>query len=147
MKKAAADKLGAVLANVINVSIILVFTFRLLGEPRIGHWTGIIAELAIFPLLFLFFTAGQFRRSRIYYLWIGLMVVFLIVEFILDWYPGVDFRDNLSAVIPYVMLLFGAAGGMIGVAGLAGKRWALVTVATFLAMFVLAFVQRGVTGL
>ena len=75
------------------------------------------------------------------------MVVFIIVEFLVDWYPTVDFRNNLSIVIPYVMLFFGATGGMIGVASLAGKRWTLVTVITFLAMFVLAFIQRSITGM
>jgi len=75
------------------------------------------------------------------------MIVFIIVEFIVDWYPKVNFRDNLSIVIPYVMLFFGATGGMIGIASLAGKKWTIVTVITFLVMFVLAFIQRSVTGL
>jgi len=75
------------------------------------------------------------------------MIVFIIVEFLLDWYPKVDFRDNLTIIIPYVMLFFGATDGMIGVASLAGKRWAVITVASFLIMAVLAFVQRQVTGM
>jgi len=83
----------------------------------------------------------------IYYIWIGLMIIFIIVEFLVDWYPGIDFRDNLSIVIPYVMLFFGSTGGMLGVASLAGKRWIIITVTTFLIMFVLAFIQRGVTGM
>jgi hypothetical protein len=75
------------------------------------------------------------------------MIVFIIVEFLLDWYPKVDFRDNLTIIIPYVMLFFGATGGMIGVASLAGKRWAVITVTSFLIMAVLAFVQRQITGM
>ncbi|MFC1948611.1 hypothetical protein ACFLW0_00315 [Chloroflexota bacterium] len=75
------------------------------------------------------------------------MIVFIIVEFLLDWYPKVDFRENLTIIIPYVMLFFGATGGMIGVASLAGKRWVVITVASFLIMAVLAFVQRQVTGM
>ena len=50
------------------------------------------------------------------------MVVFITIEFLVDWYPKIEFRDNLVIVVPYVMLFFGAAGGMIGVASLAGKR-------------------------
>ena len=75
------------------------------------------------------------------------MIVFIIVEFLLDWYPKVDFRDNLTIIIPYVMLFFGATGGMIGVASLAGKRWSVITAISFLIMSVLAFVQRVVTGM
>ena len=138
---------GAILANVINLSTILVFVFRLLDKPETGHWIGIVVQLSIFPLVYLLFTARRFNRRRIYFIWIGLMILFIIVEFIVDWYPKVDFRDNLSIVIPYVMLFFGATGGMIGVASLAGKRWTIVTVITFLITFILAFIQRSVTGM
>ena len=75
------------------------------------------------------------------------MIAFIIVEFLVDWFPKIEFRNNLLIVIPYVMLFFGATGGMIGVASLAGKKWAVVTVTSFLIMAVLAFVQRQVTGM
>ena len=75
------------------------------------------------------------------------MIVFIIVEFLLDWFPKIEFRNNLSIVIPYVMLFFGATGGMIGVASLAGNKWAVTTTISFLIMAVLAFVQRNVTGM
>ena len=138
---------GAIVANVINVSTISIFIARLLGKPDIGHWIGILVQLSIIPLSYLLYSAKPLERPKIYYIWISLMIVFIIVEFLLDWSPKVDFRDNLTIVIPYVMLFFGATGGMIGVASLAGKRWAIVTVSSFLIMTVLAFVQRQVTGM
>jgi hypothetical protein len=75
------------------------------------------------------------------------MIAFIIVEFLLDYYPKIDFRNNLMIVVPYVMLFFGATGGMIGLASLAGKRWTVITIISFLIMLVLAFVQRQITGL
>ena len=139
--------LGAVLANVINLSAILVFIFRLLDKPETGHWIGIITLISIFPLVYLFYTARRYNRRGIFYIWTGLMIVFIVVEFLVDWYPKIDFRDNIVIIIPYVMLFFGATGGMIGVASLAGKRWTWVTSVSFLVMFVLAFVQRNITGM
>ena len=147
ISKHRIDIFGAILANLINVSAILIFIFRLVVQPTIGHWVGIIIQLSVFPLIYLLYTAKQLNRRRIYYIWVGLMIVFIIVEFLVDWYPKIDFRDNLTIVIPYVMLFFGATGGMIGVASLAGKQWSLITVITFLIMFVLAFVQRQITGM
>ena len=138
---------GALLANVINLTAISIFIARLLGEPKIGHWIGIIIQVSIIPLFYFVYLAKSLNRPRIYYIWIGLMIVFVIVEFLVDWYPKIEFRNNLMIVIPYVMLFFGATGGMIGVASLAGKRWAAITVISFLTMFVLAFVQRQITGL
>ena len=138
---------GAILANVINISTVSIFIARLLGRPEIGHWIGIIILLSIIPLFYLLYSATSLKRPRIYYIWVGLMVVFIIVDFLVDWFPKIDFRDNLLIVIPYVMLFFGATGGMIGVASLAGKKWTIVTITSFLIMAILAFVQRQVTGM
>ena len=138
---------GAILANVINISTISIFISRLLGKPEIGHWIGIIILLSIIPLFYLIYSAKSLSRARIYYIWVGLMIVFIVVEFLVDWFPRIDIRNNLLLVIPYVMVFFGATGGMIGVASLAGKRWAVATITSFLIMAVLAFVQRQVTGM
>ena len=139
--------LGAVLANFINVTVISIFVARLLDDVDVGHWIGILVLLSIVPLVYLLRTAASLNRRRMYYLWVGLMIVFVVVEFLLDWWPKVDFRDNLSIVIPYVILFFAATGGMIGVASLAGRKWAVITTASFLVMATLAFVQRQVTGM
>ncbi|MFC1928840.1 hypothetical protein ACFLXK_04470 [Chloroflexota bacterium] len=138
---------GAVLANVINLATIAIFIARLFENPELGHWIGIIVQLSIIPLIYLLYSAKPLNRPKIYYIWISLMIVFIVVEFLLDWYPKVDFRDNLTIIIPYVMLFFGATGGMIGVASLAGKKWVVITATSFLIMAVLAFVQRQITGM
>ena len=138
---------GAITANVINISTILIFVARLLEKPEIGHWIGIIIQFTIIPLFYLLYAAKSLNRARIYYIQVSLMIIFIIVEFLVDWYPKIEFRNNLLIVIPYVMLFFGATGGMIGVASLAGKRWTVVTVLSFLIMFVLAFIQRQITGM
>lgn len=138
---------GAITANVINISTILIFVARLLEKPEIGHWIGIIIQFTIIPLFYLLYAARSLNRARIYYIQVSLMIVFIIVEFLVDWYPKIEFRNNLLIAIPYVMLFFGATGGMIGVASLAGKRWTVVTVLSFLIMFVLAFIQRQITGM
>jgi len=138
---------GAITANVINISTILIFVARLLEKPEIGHWIGIIIQFTIIPLFYLLYAARSLNRARIYYIQVSLMIVFIIVEFLVDWYPKIELRNNLLIVIPYVMLFFGATGGMIGVASLAGKRWTVVTVLSFLIMFVLAFIQRQITGM
>ena len=138
---------GAITANVINISTILLFVARLLEKPEIGHWIGIIIQFTIIPLFYLIYAARSLNRARIYYIQVSLMIVFIIVEFLVDWYPKIEFRNNLLIVIPYVMLFFGATGGMIGVASLAGKRWTVVTVLSFLIMLALAFIQRQITGM
>jgi len=75
------------------------------------------------------------------------MILFVIVEFIMDYALKTDFRNTQWMVIPYVMLFFGSTGGMIGVAGQAGKKWTIITVILFVIMAILAFAQRHITGM
>ena len=75
------------------------------------------------------------------------MILFALVELIIDHILELDFRSTQWAVILYVMFFFGATGGMIGLAAQAGRRWVTVTSLIFLVMAALAFIQRAITGL
>ena len=127
--------------------IIAVFTARILGWLEIGRWIGIASSLVLIPLIYLFVIGLKTDRPKIYFVWLVLMILFLFFELIVDDILQVDFRSVNWAVVPYVMFFFAATGGMIGVASQAGKAWTITTVIIFLIMAILAFVQRGITGL
>ena len=146
-RKASCNLIGAVLANAINVVVILIFISRLAQAPTIGYWLGITFLCSIFPLAYLFWAGILLKRQPTYFVWIGLMILFVIVEALLDYIFHVEFRTVLWQAILYVVFFFAATGGMIGVASQAGKKWMVVTVATFWVMAILAFVQRYVTGM
>jgi len=137
---------GAILANLINILVISVFIARLSNRPKIEYWFGIILILSIVPLIYLFITAIGFKRPLLYFIQIGLMIIYLVVELMLDYILKIDFRQTQSIVIPYVMLFFAGTGGMIGIASNAGKVWTILTIISFLIMGILAFVQRNITG-
>jgi hypothetical protein len=142
-----ANLVGAITANVYMLLIIAMFTARILGWLEIGRWTGIISSLIIIPLIYLFVTGLKTDRPKIYFVWLALMILFLLFELIVDDILQVDFRSVNWAVIPYVMFFFAATGGMIGVAMQAGKPWTRLTCIMFLIMAIMAFVQRGISGL
>ena len=142
-----ANLIGAITANVYMLLIISMFTARILAGNEIGRWIGIASSFVIIPLIYLFVVGRRTNQRRIYFLWLGLMIVFAFFELIVDDILGVEFRSEIWSVIPYVMFFFAATGGMIGVARQAGKKWAMVTYVIFLVMAVLTFVQRGITGL
>ena len=75
------------------------------------------------------------------------MLAFLIAELLLDYIFKVEFRQVRWMVITYVVFFFAATGGLLGVARLAGQVWITLDGILYLVMAVLAFVQRGVTGL
>jgi hypothetical protein len=145
--KLVADLVGAITANVYMLLIIAVFFARILGLLDISRWIGFISSLVIFPLLYLFVVGLRTSRRKIYFVWMALMVLFALFELVVDQILMVDIRSTQWAVILYVMFFFAATGGMIGVASQAGKAWSISTSLVFIVMAILAFVQRGITGL
>ena len=142
-----ANLLGAIVAVSLYSLYILLFVFRLLGRIQFGHWLASLQFLAVIPLVYLLLKAPQLGRPVLYYVQIGLMLVFLLVELLLDYIYMVDFRQVSWMVISYVMLFFAASGGLLGVAAYAGRTWTIASVILFLIMAVLAFVQRALTGM
>ena len=142
-----ANLLGAVVTVSLYSLYILMIIFRLLGRVQFGHWLASLQFFSVIPLVYLLLKAPQLGRPVLYYVQIGLMLVFLLVELLLDYIYMVDFRQVRWMVISYVMLFFAATGGLLGVAAYAGRTWTLAAVILFLVMAVLAFVQRALTGM
>ena len=139
--------LGAIVAVAFYVSAILVFIFRLLGQPQFGGWIGYFEFLLAVPMIYLLVKAPQLERPALYYIQIGLMLAWLIVEASLDYILKIDFRQVQWMVISYVLLFFAGMAGMLGVASNAGRGWAISAIILFLVMAILTFVQRAVTGM
>ena len=139
--------LGAIVAVTFLISAILVFIFRLLRKPQVGHWIGYFELLLTIPMVYLLIKAPQFDRPALYYIQIGCMLAWLFVELLLDYVLKIDFRQVRWMVIGYVTLFFAGCGGLLGLASLAGRGWTILAVVLFLIMAMLAFVQRKVTGL
>jgi hypothetical protein len=141
------DLIGAIVAVFIYLLSILVFSLRIAGKTHHGYWLGYFLFLLAIPLGYLLLKAPQLQRQMIYYIQIGLMLLWLLAELLLDYIFKIDFRRSGWMMICYVTLFFAATGGMLGVASLAGRGWTIVSVVLFLVMAILAFVQRNLTGL
>jgi hypothetical protein len=143
----SVDRVGAVVAHMIYITCILLFCARLVDKPGVEHWLGLVLMLALIPLTYLMVMTRTYARPPLYYVQVSLMIAFLIVELLLDYVLKIQFRQERWMVIAYVMLFFGATGGMLGVAATAGRTWTFSSIGLFLTMTVLAFVQRARTGL
>jgi hypothetical protein len=145
--KEKLNLLGAITAHVIFVSSIITFAGRMVFGLGPGHWIGIPILLMAFPLGYLLIKAPQVNRPVLYTIQVGLMLLWILVLFLVDYVLRIDFRGTQWMVISYVTLYFAGMGGMIGVAALAGRGWMISSIVLFLVAGVLAFVQRAVTGL
>ena len=141
------SQMGAMVTVSIYSLYILLFIFRLVGRAQVGHWLAALQFLAVPPLIYLLLTATQQGRSKLYFIQISLMLLFLLVEFLLDYLFKIEFRLVRWMTISYVTLFFAATGGMLGVAAYAGRVWTISAVSLYLVMAILAFIQRAVTGL
>ncbi len=123
----------------------LIFILRLSKAPQAEYWVGIVFMLAAIPLIYLLFQVKGADRSTLYWVQIALMLVFILVEFLLDYVFHIPFRQTRWMVIVYATLFFAACGGMIGLAALSGKIWTIVSVGLFFILLFLAFyTERGV---
>ncbi len=145
--KERIDLVGAILAHIIYISTILTFLSRLAGNVKLGQWFGVPLLLTAFPLVYLLWTAPRLERPLLYYIQSGLMILWIVVLFLLDYVYQVDFRHTRWMVISFVVLFFAGTGGMLGVASHAGRGWIISAGVLFLIMAILAFVQRFVTGM
>jgi hypothetical protein len=145
--QAKLDLLGAITGHVVFISSIITFASRMLFKLKPGHWVGIPILLMAFPLAYLLVRAPEFDRPFLYYIQIGVMLVWLIVLFLVDYVLKYDFRQTQWMVIGFVVLYFAGMGGMIGIAAQAGRRWTVSAIILFLIATGLAFVQRAVTGI
>jgi hypothetical protein len=142
------DLLGAILAVVINLLVIAILAARLVErESRIEWWLGMTLQLALVPLLYLLVVGIAHRRPPLYLIQVGLMIVFLLVELVLDHILHSNFRQVRWMIICYAMLFFASTGGMIGVASRAGRGWLLAAVLSYLAMAAVTVIVRVRTGL
>jgi hypothetical protein len=139
--------LGAIVGHIIFISSIVTFSSRILFKLQPGHWIGIPILLMVFPLGYLLLKAPDLKRPPLYYIQIGLMLLWLLLLFMVDYVFKVDFRQTQWMVISYVVLYFAGMGGMIGVAARAGRGWTISAIILFLIAGVLAFVQRAITGI
>lgn len=138
--------IGAVTAQIIFVSSIITFSSRMIFKIAPGHWVGTPLLLMVFPMGYLLIKAPEVNRPFLYYIQAGLMFLFIILLFFIDYIFKYDFRQTQWTVISFVVLYFAAMGGMIGIASLAGRVWTISSVVLFLIAGILAFVQRAVTG-
>lgn len=141
------NQLGAYTSVFILSIINLIFIFRLQNQEVTEYWLGIVFMVSAVPLLYLIYTGVQLNRPTLYFIQLGIMIGFIILELLLDYIFKFDFRHTNWMVISYVTLFFAATGGLIGLASQAGKSWTIISIILFFIMAGLAFYQRAKTGM
>ncbi|HOU12230.1 MAG TPA: hypothetical protein PKZ84_03875 [Anaerolineae bacterium] len=121
------------IANLINVLLSVIFLVRAKigtrGTPveSIAGWITVAMALPLITAIIV-----NIAAKRDAWLWILplVTVVYLIVEFILDYALKIDFRST-SLLVPYLILYYLGQFAMVGYTFMIGKPYGFITLLTY----------------
>jgi hypothetical protein len=126
---ARTDLVAIAAANAVNLLIAALFLARLRGSSS-EYWLGLAAIAMGVPLLVVLVSNAQSHRACWAVVQPGLMVVYLVVELLLDYVWKINFRGG-PLLWPYVLLYYTALMAMVGYAFLVGRAAGFITLATY----------------
>jgi hypothetical protein len=124
------DLAVVVIANLANLLLAAMFLYRGRGNPKVGSAFGWVAVVLGFPLAAAAVMNALGGRPWWAIVLPWLLVLFDVVEFILDYILKFDFRST-RWLGPYLALYYLALMGMIGYAFAVDKPYGFVTLITY----------------
>ena len=121
------------IANLINVLLVVIFLTRARAGTRdtlVENIAGWITVAMALPLIAAIIVNIAAKRGA--WLWILplVTVIFLIVEFILDYALKIDFRST-GLLVPYLILYYLGQFAMVGYTFMIGKPYGFITLVTY----------------
>jgi len=119
-----------IIANAINLLLAVMFVARARRADKVERITGLLIVAMALPLAAASILNAFGHRSG--WTW-GLplvMVVFCVVEYLVDYALKINFRGR-RPMKPYLLLFYLALMAMIGYSFLLGKTYGYVTLATY----------------
>lgn len=119
-----------VIANLVNVLMIGIFLSRPKGLDRVEYVLGLILLVLGLPAAAIAVLNGLAGREWQFIVLPALLVLFLMVELLLDYILKLDFRRS-RLLGPYLLLYYVALMGMIGYAFLVEQVYGFITLVTY----------------
>jgi hypothetical protein len=126
----STDLSVVIIANLTNLLLALMFLFRGRGRAKTGSGFGWAAVILGIPLLAAAILNASGGRPWWSYILPGLLVLYDLVEFVLDYLLKFDFRHS-HWLGPYLGLYYLALMGMIGYSFAVSKPFGFVTLVTY----------------
>jgi hypothetical protein len=114
-----------------NLLIAGIFILDKLKRPRLMRALGLIWLALALPLgaVFLRYVAGG-REARSL-VCLGLVLIYMAVEWLLDYWLKIPFRQKLHLHVPYILLEYVALFSLIGIAFSIDRLWGWAVSITF----------------
>jgi len=124
------DRMLFMISNLVNLLMIGIFLSRPAGLQRLEFILGIILLVLALPTLYCVMRNAALKRGTWYWLLPLLLVVFLIIELLLEYIFLPGFRQT-RWLGPYLGLYYLSLMGMIGYNFLTGKKEGFITLITY----------------
>ena len=118
------------IANLVNILMVGIFLSRPRRLRRLEYTLGIVLLTLAIPLTISIALNLVGKREWWTVVLPSLLVVFLILELILDYILKLEFR-NTRLLWPYLLLYYLSSWGMIGYTFLVGKPYGFITLVTY----------------
>jgi hypothetical protein len=127
------DIVVVVVANIINILLSIIFVVRAQAGTRATqteHILGLIIVGMIAPLALTIAVNVLSKRGIWYWILPAITILYLILEFALDYLQKGDFRST-SLLVPYLILFYLSQFAMVGYSFITGKTYGFITLLTY----------------
>jgi hypothetical protein len=130
LDKYTIDLAVVVIADLINLALIGLFLSRPFALPRVEYFIGLFLSALAIPLIDLAILNYRLERDRRAYVLPLIMAAFLLLEFILEYVLGINWRKTWL-MGPYLLFYYLSLMFMIGYAFLTGPIYGTITLVTY----------------
>jgi hypothetical protein len=124
------DFIAFIAANIVNITMVILFICRTKKLEKAEYFLGLIVVAMILPLAYIVIVNFLQNREWPFYILPISLILFLLVELYLDYIKKIDFR-NSTLIWPYIVLYYLGLMGMIGYTFLANKTFGFITLGTY----------------
>jgi hypothetical protein len=116
---------------ILNVSVSLVYVATKLGDVALTQVFGGVAVAMIVPFAVTFIGYLRAKESKKTVISNAIVLVYLILELLLDYILQIPFREILAIHVPYIVVFYAALFSMMAVSYDKNKRMGYIVIATF----------------
>ncbi len=127
-----------------NLLIAGIFIASKRGRQKLIRTLGLLWLALALPLSVVFVRYLTARRDLWIIVCLGLVLLYMAVEWLLDYVLKIAFREKLSLHVPYIILEYIALFGLIGISISIDRGWGWAVAVTFwIAMASLIYLYAG----
>jgi hypothetical protein len=135
-----------ILAILNSVFLIAIFILTRMGRLRFVKAAGYCYFALAVPAVYLLITCWNQAQAVQYSIFLGLFILYLILEYVYDYILQIDFRRNWKLLVPYLILYYAMNFGFFAMAWKNSKTGGSIVLALTLVQIVANVMSHKISG-